>query len=127
MAARMFWAANIEETNMIVHVIAVITAHPGKRQDILDVLLPALPGNLPEKGCIEYTVTTDAEVVGAAHAQTKFGPDTFVIIEKWKSIDHLQEHSSDPEVLDYLKSIEPYLASRITHFTTTAGEFHFSY
>ena len=111
----------------MIHVIAVITAHPGKRQAILDELYKWIPGTLPDKGCIEYTVTTDAEVVGTMHNQTTFGPDTFTIIEKWESLEHLKAHSSAPEIPGYFAIVGPMMASRVTYFLETAKSFHKNY
>ena len=110
----------------MIHVIAVITAHPGKRQAILDELHKWIPGTLAEKGCIEYTVTIDADVVGPMHTQTKFGPDTFAIIEKWKSLEHLKAHSADPHNDKYFSVVGPLMASRVTHFLTTSKAFQLS-
>lgn len=111
----------------MINVIAVITAHPGKRQDILDVLLPALPANMIENGCLEYTVTVDADVVGSMHSQTKFGPDTFTIVEKWQSLEHLKAHSVDEIVTEYLETISPFLKSRVVYFLSGVGGFHINY
>ena len=100
----------------MIHVIAEITAHPGKRQEILDVLHSWIPGTLPEKGCVEYTVTVDADVVGAMHSQTKYGPDSFTIIEKWESLAHLEAHSSAPGVAEYFSIVGHLIAKRVVHF-----------
>ena len=100
----------------VVHVIAVITAHPGKRQNILDVLHPGLERVHDIPGCIEYTVTIDADVVGTMHTQTKFGPDTYATIEKWESLEHLKAHSTAPEIAPFFEKIQPYLKSRVVYF-----------
>lgn len=108
---------------MMINVVAVITAHPGQRKNILDILVPQLPGHLEEMGCLEYNVTIDTEVVGHMHTQSHFGPDTFVIVEKWASLEQLSAHSIDPNIQGYLASIEPFLASRVAYFTSTEGGF----
>lgn len=100
----------------MIHVIAVITAKPGMRQAILDELQPRIPEVLEEEGCVEYIPTTDAANVDARiHSPTLFGPDTFVVFEKWKSMQALQHHSQMPFVLDYLKIVGPMIASRVVH------------
>ncbi len=103
----------------MLHVIAVITAQPGKRQAILDELLPRIPEIEAEPGHIEYTVTTDADVVGAMHTQTRFGPDTYVVIEKWRELKDLENHSTAPFVKEFLEKVEPLMASRVVHFLAT--------
>jgi quinol monooxygenase YgiN len=90
------------------------------RQSILDVLHPLVPTIHAEAGCIEYTITIDAPVVGSMHTQTPFGPDTFVLIEKWESLEHLKAHSTAPFVEDYFKKVGSMMADRIVHFLSTA-------
>ncbi|MTD55512.1 putative quinol monooxygenase [Amycolatopsis pithecellobii] len=103
----------------MIHVIAIVTAHPGKRQAILDELHAKVPLALAEEGCIEYTVTVDADVVGPMHTQTKFGEDTIIIIEKWESLDHLEAHSTAPHVEEYFSVVNSLMASRVVHFLSS--------
>lgn len=107
----------------MINVIAMITAHPGQRQKILDILVPQLPGRLEEMGCLEYNVTVDADIFGSMHTQSHFGPDTFVIIEKWVSVEHLSRHAEEPSIQGYLDSIAPFMASRVAYFTWSNGGF----
>jgi quinol monooxygenase YgiN len=99
----------------MLHVIAAITAQPGKRQNILDLLHPALPMVRKIPGCLEYTVVVDADVAGAMHTPTKVGPDTFVCIEKWESQEHLEAHATAPESAEYFKAVEPFFKSRVVN------------
>ena len=69
----------------MIHVIAIITAKPGKREEILTAFRANVPAVRAEKGCIEYGAAIDAE--NAPPIQKKWGPDTFLVIEKWESID----------------------------------------
>ena len=71
----------------MIHVIAVITAKPGKRAQILEAFRANVPNVRAEKGCIEYGAAVDADP--ALPVQTKYGPDTFLAIEKWESMDAL--------------------------------------
>ena len=81
----------------MIHVLAIITTKPGKRDEVL----PAFRANMPvvhaEAGCIEYGPVIDAE--GGAGA--KFGSDTFVVVEKWESLDHLGAHARSPHMAAY--------------------------
>ena len=70
----------------MIHVVAIITAKPGKRDEILKNFKANVPAVHAEKGCIEYGATVDTD--GGPFA--KFGPDTFVVIEKWESMDASQ-------------------------------------
>ena len=67
----------------MIHVVAIITAKPGMRAQILEAFHANMPVVHAEQGCIEYGPAIDAE--GAGSFQTKFGPDTFVVIEKWEA------------------------------------------
>lgn len=103
----------------MIHVVAVVTAHPGQRQAVLDELHAKVPLALAEEGCIEYTVTVDADAVGPAHTQTRFGQDTIVIIEKWATLAHLEAHSAAPHVAEYFAVVDPLLSSRVVHFLSS--------
>ena len=52
-----------------VHVLAIITAKTGMRDNILEAFRANVPVVHAEKGCIEYGATIDAEGVGSL--QTK--------------------------------------------------------
>lgn len=97
----------------MIHVIAVITAKPGKREEILGHFRANVPAVKAEKGCIEYGATVDAEGMGSF--QTKFGSDTFVVVEKWESIDALKAHAAAPHMAAYGVKTKELIASRIIH------------
>jgi len=46
----------------MIHVIAVITAKPGKREAILQAFRANVPAVQAEKGCLEYGAAVDAEL-----------------------------------------------------------------
>src|SRR5579863_10108350 len=83
----------------MIHVIALITAMPGMREAILAAFRANMPAVHAEQGCIEYGPAVDAEGVGGF--QTKFGPDTFVVIEKWASLEALKAHAGAPHMAAY--------------------------
>lgn len=96
-----------------VHVLAVITAKPGMRENILEAFRANVPAVHAEDGCIEYGATVDADGVGAL--QTKFGDDAFVVIEKWASLDALKAHAASPHMAAYAGKTKEMIASRIIH------------
>jgi quinol monooxygenase YgiN len=102
----------------MIHVVAIITAKPGKR----DAILEAFRGNMPavhaEAGCIEYGPAVDADGVGSF--QTKFGGDTFLVIEKWESLDHLKAHAGSPHMAAYGAKTKDMIASRVIHVLSPA-------
>src|SRR5688572_31372323 len=83
----------------MIHVIALITAKPGKREEVLKHFRANVPAVRAENGCIEYGAAIDAEP--ALPIQTKYGPDTFVVVEKWESMDALKAHAAAPHMKEY--------------------------
>ncbi len=97
----------------MVHVLAVITAKSGMREQILEAFLSNVPAVHAEDGCIEYGAAIDAE--GAGGLQTKFGDDTFVVVEKWENLDALKAHAAAPHMAAYAASTKDMIASRVIH------------
>lgn len=97
----------------MVHVLAVITAKPGRRDDILAAFRANVPAVHAEDGCIEYGATVDTEGVG--DFQTRFGEDTFVAVEKWTSLAALEAHVAAPHMAAYGAKTKDMIASRIIH------------
>lgn len=100
----------------MIHVIAVITAKPGKREEILAHFRANVPNVLAEAGCIEYGAALDAE--GALPIQAKWGADTFLVIEKWQSMDALKAHAVAPHMAAYAGKTRDLIASRVIHILT---------
>ena len=97
----------------MIHVVAIITAKPGLRGQVLDAFRANMPAVHAEQGCIEYGPAVDAENAGSM--QSKFGPDTFVVIEKWESLDALRAHGRSPHMAAYAAKTRDLLASRTIH------------
>ena len=97
----------------MIHVIAVITAKPGKREEVLQHFRANVPAVRAEAGCIEYGAAVDAEP--ALPVQTKYGPDTFVVVEKWESMNALKAHAAAPHMQAYGAKTKELLASRVIH------------
>ena len=97
----------------MIHVIAVITAKPGKRDTILEAFRANVPNVRAEKGCIEYGAAVDADP--ALPVQTKYGPDTFLVIEKWESMEALKAHSAAPHMAAYAAKTREHIATRVIH------------
>jgi quinol monooxygenase YgiN len=97
----------------MIHVIAIITAKPGMRDAIMREFRSNMPTVHAEKGCIEYGPAVDAEDIGSF--QTKFGPDGFVVIEKWESPEALKAHAASPHMASYAAKTREMIASRVIH------------
>ena len=94
----------------MIHVIAVITAKPGQRESILTHFRANVPAVRAEQGCIEYGAALDADP--ALPFQTKWGPDTFLVVEKWQSMDALKAHAAAPHMAAYGAKTKEFVASR---------------
>ncbi len=103
----------------MIHVIAIITAKPGQRGPILEAFRANMPAVHAEQGCIEYGPATDAAGMGGF--QTKFGDDTFVVIEKWASKEALAAHAASPHMAAYGAKTRDSIASWVIHVLEPAG------
>jgi quinol monooxygenase YgiN len=97
----------------MIHVIAVLTTKPGQRDEVLKHFRANIPAVLAEKGCIEYAPAVDADP--ALPIQSKYGPDTFVVIEKWEDMDALEAHGAAPHMAAYGLKVKDLMASRAIH------------
>jgi quinol monooxygenase YgiN len=102
----------------VIHVVAIITAKPGMRGALLAAFHANMPAVHAEQGCIEYGPATDAEGIGPL--QTKLGPDTFVVLEKWDSADALKAHGASPHMVAYGAKTREMIASRVIHVLAPA-------
>ena len=102
----------------MIRVVAVITAQPGRREELLTAFRALVPLVRAEEGCIEYQPAIDAEGFGAA--QAKMGADTFVVIETWTDADALKAHGVAPHMKDYGKRTKDLTASVVVHMLSPA-------
>jgi quinol monooxygenase YgiN len=102
----------------MIHVLAIITAKPGMRDSILKEFRANMPAVHAEKGCIEYGPAIDTEGMGGI--QTKLGSDTFVVVEKWESIDALKAHAAAPHMAAYGAKTRDMIAGRVIHVLSPA-------
>jgi quinol monooxygenase YgiN len=102
----------------MIHVVAVINAKPGMRASILKAFHANVPAVIAEQGCIEYGAAVDAD--NALAFQTKYGPDTFVAIEKWESMDAVKAHAATPHMVAYAALTKEMIASRLVHILSPA-------
>lgn len=100
----------------MLHVLAIVTTKPGKRAEVLELFHANQPTVQAEAGCIEYGPAIDAPGLG----QASFGPDTFVVIEKWESAEALAAHAKSAHMAAYGAKTAPLLANRAIHVLTRA-------
>lgn len=103
----------------MVHVLAFITAKPGKREELLQLVRANLAAVRAEQGCIDYGPVIDVDGFGGS--QAPIGDDTFVFVEKWESADALRLHFTQPHMLDYREKSKDLIANRAVHILSSAG------
>ncbi len=99
----------------MIHVLAIITAKPGQRATLLNAFKAIVPAVHAEEGCIEYGPVVDVD-----GADPAFGPDTFVVVEKWESMATLKAHSVAPHMKAYGEKTRDLVAKRAVHVLADA-------
>jgi len=102
----------------MIHVIAIITTKRGQRDSVLQTFQANVPAVRAEQGCIEYEATIDA--APSLKFQTEFGPDTFVVVEKWESTAALEAHLAAPHMAAYSAKTRDFIANRVIHVLSPA-------
>ncbi|MEI7684678.1 MAG: putative quinol monooxygenase [Planctomycetota bacterium] len=88
----------------MIHVIATIQVHLGRRQAFLAEFHRLVPLVRAEAGCIEYCPTVD--VASGVAIQGPVREDVAVIIEKWESLDALKAHFQAPHMASYREAVK---------------------
>ena len=94
----------------MINVLAFITTKPRQRAAVLEIFKANIPAVLAEAGCIEYGATIDV-----AGANPAFGPDSFVVIEKWESLAALKAHAAAPHMATYAAKVKELIETRAVH------------
>jgi quinol monooxygenase YgiN len=102
----------------MIHVLAIITTKPDQRAAVLALFNANVPAVHAEVGCIEYGAAIDA--ANPLPFQTAFGPDTFVVVEKWESMEALKAHAAAPHMVAYGAKTKELLANRVIHILSPA-------
>ena len=97
----------------MIRVVAIITANPGRRDEVLAAFRANVPNVHAEKGCIEYAGHIDTPSVGSF--QTEFGPDSLVVLESWESPEALKDHVAAPHMKAYAQKTKDLIAKRTIH------------
>ena len=83
----------------MIHVIATIELHPGRREDFLREFHRIVPPVLAEQGCLEYGPTVDVDT--GLSAKLPLRADVVTIVEKWASLEALKAHLVAPHMVEY--------------------------
>ena len=102
----------------MIHVLAIITTKPGMRDAVLKEARANLAAVRAEKGCIEYGPAIDTP--DGPRMQTPLGPDSFVVIEKWATLEDLNAHAAAPHMAAYGAKVRDMIAARAIHVLSPA-------
>ncbi|MDB4654071.1 antibiotic biosynthesis monooxygenase [bacterium] len=86
----------------MIHVIAQIDLLPNSRKNFLAEFNQVVPKVRDEAGCIEYAAGVDA---ATALERQHRDPDRVMIIEKWETLSHLNDHLTSPHMLAYRERV----------------------
>ena len=79
-----------------------------------------IPNVRDEAGCIEYAPWIDVETNIPAQPETR--DDVVVIVEKWESLDDLENHLIAPHMLEYRKAVSGLVKNASLQILAPAGE-----
>ena len=97
----------------MIHVIAFLHLHPGKRDEFLATFKALTPLVRAEAGCLEYAPAVDhAPFMGF---QGPIGDDTIVVVEKWASPAALDAHIEAPHMKAWGKVVAGMMTHRTIH------------
>ncbi len=88
----------------MISVLATIELSPGRRDDFLAEFRRIMPLVRQERGCIEYIPMIDLPT--SIGAQIPARDDVVTIVEKWDSIEALQDHLMAPHMNEYRKAVK---------------------
>jgi quinol monooxygenase YgiN len=97
----------------MIQVLAIITAKPGQRDRILEAYRANVDAVRAEQGCMAYEAVVDVRNALPGFAQ--FGPDSFVVVEQWASLEALQAHAVAPHMKAYAAKVKDFTANRAIH------------
>jgi quinol monooxygenase YgiN len=103
----------------MIHVLAFITAHPGRREEVLAAFRDNMAAVHAEDGCVEYQPVIDSTGMGSF--PTPVGPDTFVVVEKWRDTAALKAHAASSHMAAYGAKTKVLVASRVIHVLESAA------
>jgi quinol monooxygenase YgiN len=83
---------------MVIQIVTV-SVRPDRRERWLELLRVNAAGTRAEEGCVGFRVTEDVET-----------PNTFVLVERWASMEAQYEHFRKPEFGELMEALGDVLA-----------------
>jgi quinol monooxygenase YgiN len=104
----------------MIHVVATMTAKPGRRAELLEHFLAVVPIVQTEDSCIEYRLIIDNDA-GLDGARESVGADTCIVIEKWASVEALDAHGATDHMRKFGEAARDVIAKRVIHVMRDAS------
>jgi quinol monooxygenase YgiN len=98
-----------KEGEAVIVVIATILTEAGQRAEVLKHFQDVVPEVRNEVGCIEYGPVVDVETM--IPAQSDPDPNKIVMVEKWESIEDLEQHLIAPHMIDFRSKVKDLICS----------------
>ena len=89
---------------MMIYVIASVELKQGRRDDFLAEFRKIVPLVREEKGCLEYGPTVDVATDIAAQGDVR--ENVVTVVEKWESIEALENHLIAPHMMEYRGTVK---------------------
>jgi len=103
----------------VITIVAVITARPGKRAEVIAAFRGYFSTVSAEDGCVEYTPLVDTEGISSKF-QTPIGADTLMVVEKWSDIEALKTHAVAATTAAFTARIDELAVTRVIHVLSPA-------
>jgi quinol monooxygenase YgiN len=103
----------------MIHVIATIEVHAGRREDLLAEFRSIVPQVLAEDGCLEYGPAVDAPTDIAAQLPVR--EHAVTVVEKWASLEHLKHHLTAPHMQEFREKVREIVARTTLVILRPAG------
>ncbi|MDR3298592.1 MAG: antibiotic biosynthesis monooxygenase [Candidatus Accumulibacter sp.] len=93
----------------MIHVLASISIREGRRAEFIEIFKANVPNVLNEKGCLGYVPTVDFPADKPAQA---LDGNIVTIIEKWESLEALNNHLAAPHMSVYRGKVKDMVAGQ---------------
>lgn len=100
----------------MIHVLAVVEVHAGKREAFLAEFRKIVPEVLAEAGCIEYGAAVDLPTTIGRQAPLR--ENVVTIVEKWSDVAALEAHLNAPHIGAYREKVKDFVVSGKLHILT---------
>jgi quinol monooxygenase YgiN len=88
----------------MIHVVASLRLKKGMVGQFLEMLKPVAEKVREERGCIQYLATVD---VPSGLPNQTLEADMVTFIEKWESVEALQNHIKTPHMMELFEKRKP--------------------